>query len=68
MKGSRDTHRLRPMPRLFLEREAAGGLLLTASAILALVVANSPVAKDYFQVLRAQVGPLNVRGWINDAR
>jgi NhaA family Na+:H+ antiporter len=56
------------MPRLFLEREAAGGLLLTASAILALVVANSPVAKDYFQALRAQVGPLNVRGWINDAR
>jgi NhaA family Na+:H+ antiporter len=55
------------MLRQFLASEATGGILLMASAILALVVANSPVAKDYFQLLRAQVGPLNVQGWINDA-
>lgn len=67
MRGSREAHGLRPMLRQFLESEAAGGILLMASAIVALVVANSPVAKDYFQLLRAQVGPLNIQGWINDA-
>ena len=41
-----------------LQSEASGGLLLMASAALALVVANSPWADAYFAALKAYLGPL----------
>ncbi|MGN7867335.1 Na+/H+ antiporter NhaA [Paracoccus sp. 22332] len=53
--------------RKFLESGTSGGLLLIAAAVLALIVANSPLAEAYFNVLHAYVGPLSVAHWINDA-
>lgn len=49
-----------------LHSEASGGLLLMASAALALAVANSPWADVYFATLRSYLGPLSVLHWIND--
>lgn len=53
--------------RNLLTSEAGGGLVLMASAALALVVANSPWADLYFAALRAHLGPLSTLHWINDA-
>ncbi|WP_241665325.1 Na+/H+ antiporter NhaA [Teichococcus oryzae] len=55
------------MLRNFLDNEAAGGLVLMAAAVLALVVANSPLAPGYFAALAAYLGPLSLLHWINDA-
>lgn len=53
--------------RNFLDSESAGGLLLIASAIAALVVANSPIAESYFHALHLYLGPLSIQHWVNDA-
>lgn len=53
--------------RSFLSSEAAGGVLLIAAAALAMAVANSPAAPTYSEVLHAELGPLSVLHWINDA-
>ena len=37
-----------------------------ASAALAMIVANSPLADAYFGALKAYLGPLSVLHWIND--
>lgn len=50
-----------------LVSEAGGGLVLMASAALALVVANSPLADTYFAALKSYAGPLSLLHWINDA-
>ena len=50
----------------FLESEAAGGIVLMGAAVLALIVANSPLSTIYFATLKSYVGPLNVGHWIND--
>ncbi len=39
---------------------------LMGAALLALIVANSPLSGAYFSALKAYVGPLNVEHWIND--
>ncbi|MFN9928760.1 MAG: Na+/H+ antiporter NhaA [Phenylobacterium sp.] len=52
--------------REFLDSGAAGGVLLMGAAALALFIANSPVAKDYFDLLHTYVGDLSVLHWIND--
>jgi len=59
----------RPLSSLrdLLTSAAGGGLVLMASAALALAVANSPWADTYFAVLKIHVGPLSVLHWINDA-
>jgi NhaA family Na+:H+ antiporter len=49
-----------------LDREALAGLVLMAGAILALVIANSPLADSYFTALKTYVGPLSLLHWIND--
>ncbi|MDE2578457.1 MAG: Na+/H+ antiporter NhaA [Hyphomicrobiales bacterium] len=51
----------------FLQSEAAGGIVLMASAALALVVANSGLAPAYFHALETHIGPLETVEWINDA-
>ncbi len=53
--------------RSMLHNEASSGLVLMASAALALIVANSPLADGYFAVLKTYLGPLSVLHWINDA-
>jgi len=52
--------------REFLDGEASAGIMLMAAALLALIVANSPLSTTYFAALKAYVGPLNVEHWIND--
>lgn len=61
------TGRIRNTIRHFLDSESAGGLVLMGSALLALIVANSPASATYFVALHTYVGPLSVQYWINDA-
>jgi Na+:H+ antiporter, NhaA family len=51
----------------FLDSEASGGIVLMIAAALALIIANSPLASAYFDVLHAYIGGLSVLHWINDA-
>jgi len=53
--------------RRFLDSESAGGIVLMGAAALALIVANSPFSKAYFDALHFYVGPLSLSHWINDA-
>ncbi|MFN4041053.1 MAG: Na+/H+ antiporter NhaA [Brevundimonas sp.] len=58
----------------FLKTEAASGMVLALAAVAALVVANSPLAGDYFAWLKsyhvAQLGPIvieqNISDWIKE--
>jgi NhaA family Na+:H+ antiporter len=53
--------------RPILQNEIAGGLVLLASAVVALVWANSPLAPSYFAVLAIEGGGMCLSHWINDA-
>ena len=59
--------RIRTVLRALLANEAAGGLVLMAAGVLALVVANSPLAPAYFGALKTYVLRLSILHWINDA-
>ena len=59
--------RSRKILQKFLDGEASAGLLLMAVAVVAITVANSPLAPAYFAALRVYLGPLTVQYWINDA-
>jgi NhaA family Na+:H+ antiporter len=50
----------------FLKSEAASGVLLMAMTVLALLLANSPLAAAYFGILHAYAGGLSILHWIND--
>ena len=52
--------------RDFLESEAAGGVVLLAAALLAVIVANSPWGDAYRHAVHAPLGPLSVERWIDD--
>jgi NhaA family Na+:H+ antiporter len=52
--------------RAFFQSQSAGGILLMGVAVLALLVANSPLASLYFELLQARVAGLSVLHWIND--
>jgi len=51
----------------FIQSEAAGGLVLMASAAVAILVANSPLASAYFGLLHLPILGLDVLHWVNDA-
>ena len=53
--------------RAFFATEAAGGLVLIAASIMAMVLANSSLADGYFGLIHYKFGPLSVGHWINDA-
>lgn len=53
--------------REFLRDEAAGGLVPMGAALVALFVANSPLAPAYFGALKFCIGSLGLLQWINDA-
>jgi NhaA family Na+:H+ antiporter len=53
--------------RRFLDNEATGGMLLIGAAALALIAANSGLARPYRDLLDTAAGPLTVQLWINDA-
>lgn len=50
----------------FFKSEAASGILLLGVTVLALAVANSPLAPLYFDGLHAYVAGLSLHHWIND--
>lgn len=60
--------------REFLKSEAAGGILLMGAAMLAMIVANSPLRHIYHDGLHAEIGPalttklgpMTAHLWIND--
>jgi NhaA family Na+:H+ antiporter len=60
--------------REFLSSEAAGGMVLIAAAMLAMIFANSAFAVSYFHFvhtvtgpeLTPKLGPMTVHLWIND--
>jgi NhaA family Na+:H+ antiporter len=58
--------RPRSVVRAFLRSQATGGLVLMGVAVLALIVANSPLAPSYFAALGSYVLGLSVLHWIND--
>lgn len=49
-----------------LRSELTPGLLLMATAALAIALANSPLAGTYFAALHVKLGPLSLHHWIND--
>lgn len=61
--------RLRPSSlfRSFLVSEVSGGLTLMFVAASALLIANSPLAPFYFDLLHRDLFGLSVLHWINDA-
>jgi NhaA family Na+:H+ antiporter len=52
--------------RAFLRSEASGGIILMLSAVLAMAIANSALAEDYFHAQHVKLGPLSLLHWIND--
>ncbi|WP_367084022.1 Na+/H+ antiporter NhaA [Pseudomonas sp. HOU2] len=50
----------------FFAAESAGGLILMAAALAALLVANSPWAATYFSTLHIKVAGLSIEHWVND--
>lgn len=62
------TPKRRPLSALrdLLHNEASGGLILMASAALALATANSGWSDAYFSVLKTYVAGLSVLHWVND--
>ncbi len=69
MTNAKPLRRPRPFSviREFIRTEAAGGFVLIAAAMVALVVANSAFADDYFSLLKTYVGGLSILHWVNDA-
>lgn len=53
--NNRTTHKVSGAWREFLRLESAGGLILAFAAVLALILANSPLADLYEQVLKANL-------------
>jgi NhaA family Na+:H+ antiporter len=53
--------------RRFFDSEASGGMILMGVTVIALAVANSPLADAYFGLLKTYVLGLSVLHWINDA-
>ena len=53
--------------RAFLAAQSSAGLVLMAAAVVALGIANSPLGPGYAALLHADIGPLSLGHWINDA-
>jgi NhaA family Na+:H+ antiporter len=53
-------------PTNIQRREKLAGLILMASALMALIAANSPAAGAYHAILDLPLGILDVHGWIAD--
>ena len=53
--------------KAFFQSESAGGISLLSAAILGVLVANSPIAVQYFAVMQIHLGPMTILEWVNDA-
>ena len=67
MSSPRPVARIQSDLRQFLDKEAAGGIVLMLAAVLAVITANSPLADGYFDLLHVYAGPISLQHWINDA-
>jgi len=67
MDAQPKTLRPRSVLRAFFASSSAGGIVLMAVALAAIVIANSPASGLYFGVLKQYVFGLSVLHWINDA-
>lgn len=52
---------------IFLKTEASSGIVLAICALIAMALANSPWAPQYFNLLMFKIAGLNIQQWINDA-
>ena len=52
--------------REFFKMESAGGILLVFAAVVAMMVANSPLAETYNTILHIYVMGMSVSHWVND--
>jgi NhaA family Na+:H+ antiporter len=52
---------------IFLKTEASSGIFLAICALIAMALANSPWAPQYFNLLLFKIAGLNIQQWINDA-
>ncbi|MEY2474717.1 MAG: Na+:H+ antiporter, NhaA family [Actinomycetota bacterium] len=52
--------------RRFLSTEVAGGAVLVVAAVVALAWANAPWSEAYRDLWDNELGPLDLRHWIND--
>lgn len=50
----------------FLKTEASSGIILAVCAVVAMIVANSPWAPEYFELLHVKLFGLSLQHWIND--
>ena len=66
-KTERKPQRRISLMRRFFDSEASAGMILMGVTVIALTVANSPLADTYFAVLKTYVLGLSVLHWINDA-
>src|SRR5699024_2800786 len=53
--------------KYFFTLPTAGGIILMLSAILGLIIANSPLSEQYFTILSSYIAGLSILHWINDA-
>jgi NhaA family Na+:H+ antiporter len=60
------THARPSAIRRFLEAQSSAGIMLMAAAVVALLIANSPMGPGYGEMLHTYVGPLSLEHWIND--
>jgi NhaA family Na+:H+ antiporter len=65
-QATAETPRAAAILARFLSSEAAGGLVLMAAALAALIVANSPLSERYFALLHTVWSGLSVEHWVND--
>jgi NhaA family Na+:H+ antiporter len=66
-KTERKPQRRISLMRRFFDSEASAGMILMGVTVIALTIANSPLADTYFAVLKTYVLGLSVLHWINDA-
>jgi NhaA family Na+:H+ antiporter len=61
-----DRSRLPAMFTQFVDSERAAGILLAAFTLLALLIANSPLAPSYHQLLESRIAGMSLGHWVND--
>lgn len=50
----------------FLKMEASSGIILAFCAVIAMVIANSTWAPEYFEILHYKIFGMSFQHWIND--
>lgn len=64
--GVEDTRGAVGIHNRFVQSEASGGIILMFTAAAALLIANTPLASDYFSALHYSIFGLSIAHWVND--